>query len=156
MLVLRGGVICAERDVVLFLLQVRLVEEELSYCSYGEAYEVNCARYGREADMPIAHFKKRCCSPSGNLISDPNGEIRLQVPPLHNPLWPAIVACPVSLLLPTHMWLLPGCTLVGFWCSHAAVWVTAGCGGRRTCNFGSALVQGCNRVVWQSWSATVA
>ncbi|EIE23491.1 hypothetical protein COCSUDRAFT_65942 [Coccomyxa subellipsoidea C-169] len=58
--------------------QVRLVEEELSYCSYGEAYEVNCARYGREADMPIAHFKKRCCSPSGNLISDPNGEIRLQ------------------------------------------------------------------------------
>lgn len=59
--------------------QVRLVEEELSYCSYGEAYEVNCARYGREADMPIAHFKKRCCSPSGNLISDPNGEIRLQV-----------------------------------------------------------------------------
>ncbi len=61
------------------LWQVRLVEEELSYCSYGEAYEVNCARYGREADMPIAHFKKRCCSPSGNLISDPNGEIRLQV-----------------------------------------------------------------------------
>ena len=58
--------------------QVRLVEEEVSYCSYGEAYEVNCARYGREADMPIAHFKKRCCSPSGNLISDPNGEIRLQ------------------------------------------------------------------------------
>ena len=55
------------------------MEEELSYCSYGEAYEVNCARYGREADMPIAHFKKRCCSPSGNLISDPNGEIRLQV-----------------------------------------------------------------------------
>jgi transformation/transcription domain-associated protein len=58
------------------------VEEELSYCSYGEAYEVNCARYGRESDLPIAHFKKRCCSPSGNLISDPNGEIRLQVVPL--------------------------------------------------------------------------
>ncbi len=59
--------------------QVRLVEEELSYCSYGEAYEVNCARYGRESDLPIAHFKKRCCSPNGNLISDPDGNIRLQV-----------------------------------------------------------------------------
>jgi transformation/transcription domain-associated protein len=57
---------------------VRLVEEEVSYCSYGEAYEVNCARYGREADMPIAHFKKRCCSPEGHLITDPKGEIRLQ------------------------------------------------------------------------------
>ena len=60
-------------------VQVRLVEEETSYCSYGEAYEVNCARYGREADQPISHFKKRCCSPNGNLISDPDGALRLQV-----------------------------------------------------------------------------
>lgn len=59
--------------------QVRLVQEEISYCSYGEAYEVNCARYGREADQPISHFKKRCCSQSGNLISDPDGSLRLQV-----------------------------------------------------------------------------
>lgn len=59
-------------------MQVRLVEEETSYCSYGEAYEVNCARYGREADQPISHFKKRCCSPNGNLISDPDGTLRLQ------------------------------------------------------------------------------
>ena len=55
------------------------MEEETSYCSYGEAYEVNCARYGREADQPISHFKKRCCSPNGNLISDPDGALRLQV-----------------------------------------------------------------------------
>ena len=55
------------------------MEEETSYCSYGEAYEVNCARYGREADQPISHFKKRCCSPNGNLISDPDGTLRLQV-----------------------------------------------------------------------------
>ena len=61
----------------------------MSYCSYGEAYEVNCARYGREADLPIAHFKKRCCSPSGNLISDPNGEIRLQARAQQQPsCWP--------------------------------------------------------------------
>ena len=76
---------------------MRLVEEELSYCSYGEAYEVNCARYGREADMPIAHFKKRCCSPLGHLISDPNGEIRLQVCAQANPslqcMWRPVDHC---------------------------------------------------------------
>ena len=69
---------------------MRLVEEETSYCSYGEAYEVNCARYGREADQPISHFKKRCCSPNGNLISDPDGTLRLQV------------CCTAGFWLPSH------------------------------------------------------
>ena len=59
--------------------QVRLVEEDPSTASLGEAYEVNCARYGREPDLPIAHFKKRCCSPQGHLQPDPHGELRLQV-----------------------------------------------------------------------------
>ena len=59
--------------------QVRLVEEEPSYCTYGEAYEVNCARFGRETDLPIAHFKKRCCAPNGSLQTDPHCELRLQV-----------------------------------------------------------------------------
>jgi hypothetical protein len=45
---------------------VRLFEEEASYCSYGEAYDINCARFGREPDMPIAHFKKRLAAPDGN------------------------------------------------------------------------------------------
>ncbi len=36
-----------------------------------EAYEVNCARYGREPDIPIIHFKKRCSGPNGALINDP-------------------------------------------------------------------------------------
>lgn len=46
-------------------LQVRLMEDEPSYCSYGEAYEMNCARFGREADMPITTFKKRLAGEGG-------------------------------------------------------------------------------------------
>ena len=39
---------------------VRLMEEDPSFASYYEAYDINCTRYGREADIPIVHFKKRC------------------------------------------------------------------------------------------------
>jgi hypothetical protein len=45
---------------------VRLFEEHPSTCSYNEAYEINCARFGREPDMPIVHFKKRLALPDGN------------------------------------------------------------------------------------------
>lgn len=38
--------------------QVRLLEEEASYSTFGEACEINCARYGREADVPITFFKE--------------------------------------------------------------------------------------------------
>lgn len=52
---------------------IRLLEEDPSFASYGEAYDVNCMRYGREADMPIVHFKKRCASPSGAINNnEPN------------------------------------------------------------------------------------
>ncbi len=61
------------------ITQVRLVEEDASYTSYGEAYEVNCARYGREPDAPIVHFKKRICDPSGQLQRDVAVELRQQV-----------------------------------------------------------------------------
>ena len=61
------------------LAQVRLVEEDCSYCSYGEAYEVNCARYGREVDAPIVAFKRRCCNAQGQLMMDPDNHIRLNV-----------------------------------------------------------------------------
>ena len=60
-------------------MQVRLVEEDCSYCSYGEAYEVNCARYGREVDAPIVAFKRRCCNTQGQLMMDPDNHIRLSV-----------------------------------------------------------------------------
>ncbi|KAK9813189.1 hypothetical protein WJX72_010368 [[Myrmecia] bisecta] len=58
--------------------QVRLVEEAASYCSYGEAYEINCDRYGREPDLAIVHFKRKCCTATGQLMADPQGELRLQ------------------------------------------------------------------------------
>ena len=60
---------------------MRLVEEGSSYGSYGEAYEANCARYGREVDLPIVHFKRRCCNQAGQLIHDPTQELRLAVRP---------------------------------------------------------------------------
>lgn len=65
--------------VDLWLLQIRLVEEDTSYCTYGEAYEVNCARYGRQPDQPIVQFKQRICDERGQLIIDPKGELRQQV-----------------------------------------------------------------------------
>ncbi len=55
------------------------MEEDTSYCTYGEAYEVNCARYGRQPDQPIVQFKKRICDERGQLIIDPKGELRQQV-----------------------------------------------------------------------------
>lgn len=61
------------------ILQIRLVEEDTSYCTYGEAYEVNCARYGRQPDQPIVQFKQRICDDRGQLIIDPKGELRQQV-----------------------------------------------------------------------------
>lgn len=55
-----------------------MVEDEPSYISYGETYEVNCARYGREPDAPIVQFKKRWCNAQGQMSPDPTGELRLQ------------------------------------------------------------------------------
>eukprot|EP00884_Botryococcus_braunii_P021979 jgi/Botrbrau1/8465/Bobra.0237s0082.1 len=45
--------------VVNVLSTVRLVEDDPSNVTYGEAYEVNNTRYGREPDLAITHFKKR-------------------------------------------------------------------------------------------------
>lgn len=39
--------------------QVRLVEDEVTYSTFAEVYEVNCARFGREPDQPIQFFKQR-------------------------------------------------------------------------------------------------
>lgn len=70
------------------------MEEDCSYCSYGEAYEVNCARYGREVDAPIVAFKRRCCNAQGQLMLDPDNAIRLAVrAQAHYCLWPPIAAC---------------------------------------------------------------
>lgn len=58
--------------------QVRMLEEDPSFCSYGDAYDVNCARYGREADTPISYFKRRCADEAGNIPKDVPIERRLQ------------------------------------------------------------------------------
>lgn len=37
--------------------QVRLLEDQEFSSTFGEAYEINCGRYGREPDSPIMQFK---------------------------------------------------------------------------------------------------
>ncbi len=54
-------------------VQVRLMEETPSYCTYHEAYEVNCTRYGREPDMPIVFFKQRCADARGMVSAASRG-----------------------------------------------------------------------------------
>ena len=49
--------------------QVRLIEDDPSYTSFMSAYEINCARYGREPDLPIAHFKEQCAQAIGSGLS---------------------------------------------------------------------------------------
>ena len=49
--------------------QVRLIEDDPSYSSFMSAYEINCARYGREPDLPIAHFKEQCAQAIGSGLS---------------------------------------------------------------------------------------
>jgi hypothetical protein len=47
------------------------VEEGPGFTSYAEAYDINCTRYGREGDLPIVHFKKRCSvAATGALITE--------------------------------------------------------------------------------------
>lgn len=53
-----------------------MVEEDPSCATYGEAYEVHCARTGREPDAPLNFFKRKCCGPNGLY---PELKIRLEV-----------------------------------------------------------------------------
>eukprot|EP00252_Welwitschia_mirabilis_P021819 TRINITY_DN5712_c0_g1_i1.p1 TRINITY_DN5712_c0_g1~~TRINITY_DN5712_c0_g1_i1.p1 ORF type:complete len:3567 (+),score=681.06 TRINITY_DN5712_c0_g1_i1:1467-10703(+) len=58
--------------------QVRMVEDDLMYSTFGEVYEINCARFGREADLPITYFKERLNKAiTGQLSHDAISEIRL-------------------------------------------------------------------------------
>eukprot|EP00958_Prasinococcus_capsulatus_P028071 scaffold6247_cov416-Prasinococcus_capsulatus_cf.AAC.17 len=58
--------------------QVRLVEDEPSYTSLGEVYEINCARYGRAADAPVAYFKERLSQAGPQLQQDPNAALQIR------------------------------------------------------------------------------
>lgn len=52
----------------------RLFEEDPSFITYGEAYDVNLLRYGRESDVPINVFKKRCANAAGDMTPHPTAE----------------------------------------------------------------------------------
>lgn len=53
-----------------------MVEEDPSYFTYGESYDIHCSRHGREADLPIVKFKQLCCTENGHLLNDPAGSRR--------------------------------------------------------------------------------
>jgi transformation/transcription domain-associated protein len=53
------------------------MQEEPSFCTYYEAYEINCARYGREADLPIMWYKRQCSLANGQFRPDADGHIRI-------------------------------------------------------------------------------
>lgn len=59
--------------------QVRLVEDDPMYSTFGEVYEINCARYGKEADLPVTHFKERLNQAiTGQLSNEAILDLRLQ------------------------------------------------------------------------------
>lgn len=47
--------------------RVRLVEEDPSFTTFLEAFEVSCARYGKETDFYILHFKWKVYNGEGDL-----------------------------------------------------------------------------------------
>lgn len=59
--------------------QVRMVEDDLMYSTFLEVYELNCARYNREADTPITTFKEQLNQAiSGQFSPDAVIDLRLQ------------------------------------------------------------------------------
>ncbi|ERN04635.1 hypothetical protein AMTR_s00268p00016240 [Amborella trichopoda] len=60
--------------------QVRMVEDDLMYSTFLEVYEINCNRYGREADLPITRFKERLNQAiTGQLLPEAVVDLRLHV-----------------------------------------------------------------------------
>jgi len=62
----RGLAFSAPRSLAL-LPSGRLIEDDPSATLYVDAYETYCARYGREPDAPILHFKARTCFEDGTV-----------------------------------------------------------------------------------------
>lgn len=58
-----------------------MVEEDPSCSTYGEAYEVHCARTGREPDSPLNYFKRKCCAPNGQLYPELKIRVEVRAPP---------------------------------------------------------------------------
>lgn len=62
----RGLAFAAPRSLPL-MPSGRIVEDDPSATLYVDAYETYCARYGREPDAPILHFKARTCGEDGTV-----------------------------------------------------------------------------------------
>lgn len=55
------------------------MEDEKSFNTFGEVYEISCARYGREADLPITFFKEQLNQAiAGTMTQEAIMELRLK------------------------------------------------------------------------------
>ncbi len=53
---------------------IRLVEDDPANVTYGEAYELNCARYGRDPERPITAFREKLPEFAAQPAVDPEGK----------------------------------------------------------------------------------
>jgi transformation/transcription domain-associated protein len=59
--------------------QVRLVEDDKNQGTYGEVYEANCARYGRDPDIPMELFKAALNPAVLGQVSGPEAVLELRL-----------------------------------------------------------------------------
>lgn len=55
--------------------QMRLVEDDPSFCCFSEAYDIHCARNGREPDLPIISFKAKLAGPDGSMPREADAQV---------------------------------------------------------------------------------
>ena len=74
----RRGLFFVAPAVVPVWPQVRLLEDDPTYLSYGETYDAHCARFGRDPDTPVLLFKERLNpAAAGTLEGDAILDLRL-------------------------------------------------------------------------------
>ena len=74
----RRGLLFVAPAVVPVWPQVRLLEDDPTYLSYGETYDAHCARFGRDPDTPVLLFKERLNpAAAGTLSGDAVLDLRL-------------------------------------------------------------------------------
>jgi transformation/transcription domain-associated protein len=74
----RRGLFFVAPAVIPVWPQVRLLEDDPTYLSYGETYDAHCARFGRDPDTPVLLFKERLNpAAAGALAGDAVLDLRL-------------------------------------------------------------------------------
>lgn len=53
---------------------IRLVEDDPATITYGEAYELNCARYGRDPERPITAFREKLAEVAAAAAANPEAK----------------------------------------------------------------------------------